>query len=177
MADKRFYGAEHAILIAYFKLRDYPSAQKLARTAGVSRATLYRHHHKIQAIPVDYEKYLLRNYSKAIKRFLDRDATPKTLVLRTLVFIACNREMVQILFKSHHQDIIEKMFDRLKPQITQAWHSSDNLDKMYSVYQNEVLGIIKIWSKTGFSDKELGPTLDNILYLTQSAHRNLSPLR
>lgn len=177
MANERFRKNEQAILTAYYKLKDYPGAKKLARAAGVSRTTLYRHHKIIQAIPVDYEDFLFRAYKETIRHYLVEDVPIKTLFLRTLVFIHCNREIIQALFRAHHKEIVEKILDYLRPRTTQDWCAVSNPDKVYKVYKNEIMGIIEEWNKQGLSRQDIGLILDNILYLTESAYRSLLPLR
>ena len=177
MQNGRFFKNERAIFIAYYKLKDYPSAKKLARIAGVSRSTLYRHHKRVQLISSDYEDYLLKNYRKTIKRFLANNSNLKNIYLRTLVFISSNREVFQALFKENRKDIVKRIINFIKPRIFAEWHLSGNLDKIYCVYANGVLAIIEIWYKTNFSNQTLELALNDILYLTKNTRRNLLPLQ
>lgn len=177
MRNRRFFNNEQAIFIAYYKFKDYPSAKKLARIAGVSRSTLYRHHKKIQLISSDYEDYLLKNYRKTIKRFLKNNSSLKNIYLRTLVFISSNREVFKALFRENHKDIIKKMINSIKPKILTEWHLSGNLDKIYGIYANEVLAIMEIWHKANFSNQTLESALSDILYLTKSSRRSLLSLQ
>lgn len=176
MADVRFRRTEQAILAAYCKLRDYPSAKRLARMAGVSRTTLYRHHKKIQAIPLDYEDYLYENYRCTIRKYLKHEVALRTLFLRTLVFIRHNDRVFQALSREYDSKIMEKIFDHLKSRIICDWRAVNNINKAYKVYEKGVIGIIEEWEHHGFIMRELDLVLDDILYLTQSAHRDLSTL-
>lgn len=176
MANKLFRANEHAIFIAYFKLRDYPSAKRIAKAASVSRSTLYRHHCKIQSIPKDYEKYLLTSYTRKIRPFLNKkDFSLKNFYLRTLVFISNHEEVFSALFSEGCKEIIAKMLNILKPKLARTLRTS-NRDKAYIVYTNEVLGIIEIWSKQHFVLSELNQVLNDILYLTETASDHLTPL-
>lgn len=174
MANKKFRKTENAIFIAYYKFRDYPSAKTLARRAKISRATLYRHHSSPQSLSKDYEKYLLDAYAKKIKKLLKRNPPLKTLFLRTLVFIHNHRLILKALFKEDHKEIIKKMLDKLKDRILKEWNYAGNTDKLYKVYQNEILGIIEAWGKNDFSVKETTSVLSDILYLTKTTPKHLS---
>ena len=177
MSNKRFRKTEQAIFIAYYTLRDYPTARKLAKRAHISRATLYRHHSGVYAIPIDYEKYLLATYKKAIGGLLRKNAGIKTVFLRTLVFISNNRMVFIVLFRDGHSNAVKKMIEFLKGRVLEEWHLGGDVDKIYNVYQYEVLGVIEVWSKQKFATKQLDSILSDILYLTNTARRNLLPLQ
>lgn len=177
MKNKRFCKTEKAIFLAYYKLRDYPNAKKLAKTANISRSTLYKHHKKIQAIPADYEDFLLQNYAKAIKKYLKKPAEFKTILFRTHAFIFANREIFGALFKEGHKETIKKMFNILKPNVLNEWGLTGNLDKIYNIYTNEILGIIESWEKQNFSEKSLEQVLNDTLYLTKTSKQKLLPLK
>ena len=177
MSNKRFKKTEQAILIAYFRFHDYPVAKKIAKSAKVSRSTLYRHHQTTTNIPYDYEEYLLQAYLRTIHK-LSKKKNPslKTILLRTLVFIASNRDVFLILFQSNHKEVIKKMLDHIKHPILEEWRLGGDLNKMYSIYKNEVLGAIEIWGKANFSNQTLNSALEAIIYLTKTARHNLLPL-
>ena len=177
MANKRFLKTEQAIFIAYFTLRGYPSARKLASAARISRSTLYRHHKKIHSIPVEYEDYLLHNYTKSIRKLLRNNAEIKTIFLCTLVFISNNKAIFVVLFRDGRRESIRRMMECLKTRVIDEWRLAGNTDKMYGIYKNEILGIIEIWFRQNFATKYIDSTLNDILYLTGSARRNLLPLQ
>ena len=177
MSNKRFRETEQAIFIAYYTLKDYPTARKLAKRAHISRATLYRHHSGVYAIPIDYEKYLLATYKKAIGRLLRKNAGIKTVFLRTLVFISNNRMVFIVLFRDGHSNAVKKMIELLKGRVLEEWHLGGDVDKIYNVYQYEILGVIEVWSKQKFATKQLDSILSDILYLTNAARRSLLPLQ
>ncbi len=177
MSNKRFKKTEQAILIAYYRFRDYPVAKKIAKSAKISRSTLYRHHQTTTNIPYDYEEYLLQAYLRTIRKFSKKkNPSLKTVLLRTLVFIASNREVFLILFQSNHKEVINKMLDHIKLIILEEWKLGGDLNKMYSIYKNEVLGAIEIWGKANFSNQTLNSALEAIVYLTKTARQNLLPL-
>ena len=178
MSNKQFFRNENAIFIAFYKLCDRPEAKRIAKYAGVSRSTLYRHHRSIYEIPQDYEDYLVGIYTKKMKKFLSKDdITIKSFYLRMLIFISANREVISVLFKEGHKGIITRMIKLIKPQIIDLWYSSGDTEKMFSVYQNAILGVIESWSQQDFSGTHLDQVLSDILYLTKASKRTLLPLK
>lgn len=177
MSNKRFYKTEKAIFVAYCKLKDYPTAKKLARAAKVSRTTFYRHHKKAQAIPLDYENFLIKTYAKTAKYLLKRGSDLKILIFRTLIFIYNHREVFRALFSDNHKEVIKQMLKLLKPSIVDEWRLTGDLAKMYNVYANEVLGVIETWGAKGFPKESIDQVLNDILYLTDTARQNLAPIR
>lgn len=175
MSNGRFRNKECIIFISFCKIKDYPSAKKLATLAGISRSTLYRHHKNVQCIPTDYEKYLLHNYHKVIRKLVHKKCiTVRNVLFRTLIFISNNKEIMRMLFEDERKEIIKKMIDYLKPKISAEWGTKGNVDKMYDIYKNEILGCIELWSKQDFSEENLQTTLNDILYLTETASQKLS---
>ena len=82
-----------------------------------------------------------------------------------------------VLFRDGHSGAVKKMIELLKERVIEEWHLGGDIDKIYSVYQHEVLGVIEVWSKQKFTTKQLDSILSDILYLTNAARRNLLPLR
>lgn len=178
MSNKRFLKTEKAIFVAYCKLQDYPSAKKLARRAQISRSTLYRHHKIVQNIPQDYENYLINVYHRRIKKYHPKSYNDLEIIfLRTLVFISNNKEIFMVLFNEGRKDIIPKMFDCLRSDILGQWNDAKISDKIYSIYKNEVFGIIETWGHHHFSPQRINIALDNIMFLTKTAPKRLSGLK
>ena len=177
MANKRYRETEYAIFHTFYRLKDCYNANRIAKAAGISRTTLFRHHKRVQAISSDYEDFLIIIYARTIKRFLCRDITLKKLFFRTLIFIISNKLVITALIQDGHQSVIKKMLEILKPRIIAEWHLSGDSDKMYSVYANSILGVIETWSKHGFTERSIGQVLSDILYLTSIAHRELLPIQ
>ena len=177
MSNKHFYKTEQAILIAYYKLKDFPKACKIAKQAGISRSTFYRHHSSAYSIPYDYEAYLFSLYSYTIQKLLRRSQiSVKLAYLRTLAFISNHRDLFKILFSENRKEVIKKMLHRLRPLISQSWPASCNTDQAFNIYANEVLALIELWGKHDFSVSMLSSTLSEVLYLTKTAPRHLSPI-
>ena len=174
MANKKFRATEEAIFVAYYKLVDYPSAKIIAKRAGISRSTLYRHHQLPRLISRDYEQYLLKIFSRKMQGFLNKEEVElKTMFLRVLIFIHNNRVTFAALFRDKHKDVIGKMWGKLKPRVLLEWHLAADTDKLFSVYQNEILGIIEVWSKDNFTVNNLDAVLSDIIYLTKTAPKRL----
>lgn len=178
MTNKRFRQTEHDIFIAYYKLKNHSDTKSLAHHAGISRSTLYRHHQKSQNIPDDYEDYLLLTYNRLIQDCLRSKTTSlSNIYLRTLVFISNHKEVFVALFSDGHQGIIKKMLANLGPKITAFLCLDSKMSTAYIVYENEILGVIEVWSKHNFSSTKLDKTLKDILYLTSTAPERLAPLK
>ena len=107
MANKRFQKTERAIFVAYYKLRDFPSARKVARRAKISCSTFYRHHSSPYHISQDYENYLLKSYSSKIKKLINaKNTETNTVFLRTLVFVTAHRVIYKALFNVYENEIV-----------------------------------------------------------------------
>ena len=177
MKNKRFSQTEKAIFVAYYQLRDYPNARKLARRAGISHTTLYRHHKSLQQIPKDYEDYLLKSFDTRIKAMLVRQQIElKTLYLRMLIFIHTNREVIKMLLKDGRTEVINKMVLKFRQRVILAWNLAGDLEKVYGVYRREVLGVIEDWGRRDFAKQEIEVVLDDIMHLTKTTPRRLSKL-
>lgn len=174
MKNKKFYQTERAIFVAYYKFRDFPSAKTIAKRANISRSTLYRHHALPRAISNNYEKYLLDIYSDRIKKFLAKNSSTKILFFRTLIFIHSYRMIFEALFDSGHKEVVKRILDKLKDRILKEWNYAGNTDKLYKVYQNEILGIIEMWREGGFKSDEIEGLLSDILYLTKTTPKRLA---
>lgn len=173
MANKKFRNNENAIFVAYYKFRDCPSAKMLARHAGISRSTLYRHHKSPHFIPENYEKYILEIYSRRIKSFLKQDAPLKKLFFRKLVFIHNHRVIFEVLFNDGRKDIVKEMIEIIRGPILAEWNYK-NPEKLYKVYRNEILGLIEAWSEKGFRADEIEVVLNDMVYLSKAAPKHLA---
>lgn len=175
MANKRFCKSENAIFITYCKFKDYPSAKLIAQKSKISRSTIYRHHGRPQNIPRDYEEYLLHLYQKKMGKILNKKGIDlKTLFLRTLIYIYSNRKTIKVLFSSGRSEIIKKILKTLKARILIVWNLTGDLDELYCIFENEIIGVIETWSKQGFRANFLDTTLNDIVQLTNTAPKRLA---
>ena len=176
MSDKRFRKTENTIFLTYCRIKDYCSAKKLAKLAGISRSTLYRHHPCPQKVLQDYEDYLLSVYKHRIKESLQKPETPiRNIFFQTLIFIVNHKRVFLVLIKGNSR-IIERMLNTLKPVISKEFSFITSSNKIYRIYENEVLGVIETWASQNFSDKKIHLVLNDIMFLTESARQRLSPL-
>lgn len=173
MLNKQFQKTEYAIFIAYCKFRDYPTTKRIAKHAKISRSTLYRHHRSTQKILHDYEELIIAAFSNIAKQLIDKQATEKNLFLHTLVFIVNHKEVFQALFSDGRKEVIKSMLGTLKPALIKRWNTTGGIDKVYNVYENEILGIIESWSKHQFSKSQLEKVLNDIINLTNTAPTRL----
>ena len=178
MANKKFRKRELAISAAYFTFEDQRTSKAIAKRAGVSRSTLFRHHGSIQNIPQNYEDYLLSIFIDRINHLSDRqnNLPLKTTYFHTLIFISNHKKEFKGLFNDGHKDIIKKMLDVLKPIIASNLYYLGSADKIYNIYENEVLGVIETWDEHNYSITKLKRVLNDILYLTETAPKHLTPL-
>ena len=176
MSNKHFFKTEYKIFTAYCKSHNHPTARKITTNAKISRATLYRHHYNAQSILRDYEDLILATYSHKIEALTKRKTSTKVLFLRTLIFISRHGKVFRALFTDGRKEIIKQILKKLKPSVTITWRPVNCLDKIYSIYENEVLGVIEIWSEYNFSATKLSRALSDILYLTKTAPERLAPL-
>ena len=175
MANQKFRQSETAILIAYLGSRGCPTAKFLAQKARVSRSTFYLHHQQPHNIPRDYEEYLFGLYKKHITKFLKKESTNlKTLFFHTLIFISSHQKIFRMLFFVQQKGIIKRMLSCLKKPILAEWRLAGNLDELYCVYENEIIGVIETWDKQGFAGGSFNATLKHLVYLTRTAPRRLT---
>ena len=174
MSNKHFFKTEQAISVAYYRNRDYPTVKKITRCANISRSTFYRHHQTASHILCDYEEFLFKSYIGEIKKYLRKNTSLRLIFLSFLTFVSSHKAVVKILFREGRKDIIKRMLNRIKPLVISDWRSSNDFDKAYSIYENEILGVIETWSKQYFSTTRLNQVLNEVLYLTRIAPRHLA---
>ena len=177
MKNKKFRKIEKAIFVAYFKLKNYPNARRIARMARISRSTLYRHQTMIYRIPHDYEDYLIEQYDRTMKGCLLKSCVSlKTMVHCMLVFILMNRRVFGELLKMGDDNVVRRLIRRCKQKVLDEWGRDDGLVKIFGIYENEVLGLIIDWGREGFSDEKMSDVLNGIMYLTRTARQRLGPI-
>lgn len=175
MKDKRFYHNEIGLCRYRRRCKKSNNVTKLAKWLRIDPSTVYRHHQSFNDIIRDYEIYVLKEFKQKIKKYLkNEDITLKTIYLHTLSSISENKEMILTLFENDHKDIIKNMLDVIKERITKEWNLHGNLENIFNVYQNEVIGVIEIWAKSKFDTNEIDATLNSVMRLTETAPRRLA---
>lgn len=177
MKNRAFRRTEEKILEAFIKGNDNLSMTKMAKKAGVGRSTLYVHHHATKEILPDYERYMLVEYAAvAKKRLRMKNVQIKSLYFDMLIFILQNRKNFNLFLEFGRTEVFEKMIEKLENKIVAAEGLPKNSKKVFRIYAGEVTKVIVDWCEKGFSDKEIMRTLTDIMYLTDSAGKRLSPL-
>ena len=175
LKNKRFQKTEAAIITAFFLTKDKLSLERLLRLAKISRSTLYRHHKNIHEIAPDYEKYILRKCKNTLSYFMWIKKTYlKILFQRILVFLSANQLIMNFLLEYGSNNLIERIVAILKPKLLTAGKITDG--EMFTLYAKEVAGLIEIWCRAGFNKDDILPTVDKIIYLTNTAHDHFAPI-
>ena len=93
-----------------------------------------------------------------------------------LVFVLMNRKVFGELLKMGDDRVVKRMIRRYKNKILDEWGHGVESEKMFDIYENEVLGLIVDWDKAGFADKKMNEVLNDIMYLTRTARQRLGPI-
>ena len=173
--DKRFATTEKTIIMTYHRFRDTICLCRFVKIAGISRATLYRHHSSLTAIIPDYERYLLRKSRNVLRRQLRNHHTSlRATFERLLVFMISHKAIIKLLTSHGRRNITEDVLMVLKPKILATGKVKN--DEMFLIYIKEISGLIEEWQSAGFKQKDIPPTVNKIMYLTETAYIRLSPL-
>lgn len=175
--NKGYKATENAILEALMKSKELPPSGVLAKRAKISRVTLYRHHKTVPGIVPDYEKEMLIEYTRVIRKLIrQRNTQVRTICLRTLLFIRVNRRTFKILLKYEGGIIVEKMILKFENKLKSTCCLPKNSNKMLRVYAKEIAGVIEEWGRQDFCEDEINATLNKIMYLTETMRQRLGPL-
>ncbi|MBR2641218.1 TetR/AcrR family transcriptional regulator [Candidatus Saccharibacteria bacterium] len=175
LANKRFRKTEEAIIMAFFVTKDKVNINRIIKTAGISRSTLYRHHKSLDSIVPNYERYIIKKYNHVVKCIIKcKNNNLKSIYQRILIFLSCNKIIINFLYTHGDDKIIEKMIMLLKPYIASHYYLSQ--EKIFNIYAKEVTGLMEEWIKNGYSFNTINNTVDNIVYITKSAYTRLSPI-
>lgn len=176
--DCRFRKAEDAILDTYVKEHGKDlTVVKMAKKAGLGRATMYVHHHATREIVPDYQRYILFQFRKETQKKLRRkNSQLKSLYLDLLIFILRNKKIFEMFLKFDNREALVKILTKLKPKVVSSMRFPKNSDRIFRIYASEVAELIMEWGEKGFSEKEMGQVLSDIMYLTESARSRLLPL-
>lgn len=175
LKNKRFRNTEETIIATLLTTKELLSPSRLIKIAGISRSTLYRHHQNVHKIIPDYERYISRrfktNYARLMKigyirlRFLYEQIFPLLLA---------NQPIIKLILQHDNHNFTEQIIAILKPKILTVARISDG--EAFRIYAKEVAALVETWCNNGFKKTEINPTVDKIMYLTNSAHTRLSPL-
>jgi hypothetical protein len=175
LKNKRFRTTEEAIIMAFFLLKDKICLKRLVKTAGISRATLYRHHDNLYRIVPDYEEYMVRKYKRVATRSLRfKRISLRALYEQMLKFMSNNARIMSFLFELDSHDFIEKMILILKPKIVSVSKVSNS--EMLKIYIKEIVGVVEEWGMAGFESSKIDVTAEKMMFLTNTAYFRLSPI-
>ncbi len=172
LADKRFKRTEEKILRLFFEDDCCFEMKALAKEASVARSTIYRHHRTMRNIIVDYEKYVLSQYRRMIRKCADNSI--RIIYLKTIYFIIGNKNIFKLLMKYSDERIFCKMI--MNKRISRTMGLPKNAHILYMVYVSEVARLLYEWGRRGFSEEEIERLLAEILYLTKTARSRLGIL-
>ncbi len=174
LRNKKFRKNEEAILDALLIIGGIPSVKQLIRIAGISRATLYRHHRTVHEIIPDYEYYVLNKYRNTIRRSAKHKTLSARIIYeRLLVFMATHQKIMK-LFRINQISLIEKLVFATKTKIISTRKVQEG--EMFEIYAKEVVALIENWEKKGSKASEISLTVSKIIHLTNTAHIRLSPI-
>lgn len=178
MKDSRFRRHEEDFLkVFYVENSKGTTMKKMAKKAGVGRSTIYLHHHAVREVIPDYERYMLLQFKELIQKKIRRkNVQIKMLYLEMLVFMMRNKRIFEMFLKFDKREILIKMIEKMRTKIVSYAKFPKNYEKMFRVYEGEVVELIFDWGRKGFSEKELMRVLSDIMYLTDTARARLMPI-
>ena len=175
LKDKRFRRTEEAIIVAFFTSTEVLSLERLIRNAGISRATLYRHHGGIANVVPNYEQYILQKCSHTMQYYMHvKNCGVRSLYHCLLIFLFTHKKIIQFLYKYGSRDFTTGIVMVLEPKITSTGKVSAG--EMFKIYAMEVAVLIETWEQGGFDRDDITATLNKIMYLTDTAKERLGPL-
>ena len=173
-----FRQKEEAIFESYFEAEcDLigPKPATLVEASGVSRATIYRHHHAIGKIRQDYEKFLLRKY-KLSMRYPKKTASAEQLLRRMLLFIVQNKRRYRVLIRDGGEGLVHEMVLYLKNILIRDYNFPVDGIVVINMYAGEVYELLREWGKHNFTELRLEQVQLDLLYLTRTAPKRLGPV-
>ena len=175
--DKRFQKTEDLILAVFFAMRGYISMSKLAVKVGVARSTIYSHHPSSNDIMVDYRKYILRKYKRAINKAMNsRSMQMRTAYRQMLLFILQNRKIFEILLRGQDRLVFVELVKYMAEMIQARMKLPKNNEVGIEIYTSAIVEIIQDWGRNGFPSSDMVKVLTNILYITDNARMWLKPI-
>lgn len=178
MKNRRYRKTEEKILRVFFiENKKGTTFEKIAKKAGVARATLYSHHHTIREVIPDYRRYVLVEYGRLIKKTTKRKKPSlRALYFETLLFILRNKKVFEMLVEFGDFETLVKIFGKLRLKIISSARLSNASRKIFGIYISEIVGIIVEWIKEGSPEKEIERVLADMIYLAETARERLMPI-
>ena len=178
MQHKGFRQKEEAIFEAYFEA-EYKSIEltptTLARAAGISRSTFYRHHRSVYRIRPDYEWFMLKKYKKFM-RDAGKTATVRQSLRQLLLFVIQNRRRFYVLIRNGGEKLICGMVGYLHNELVRECGFPNTGQTILNMYASEVCELIREWGESDFAVERIGQMEADLLYLAKAAPRHLGPI-
>lgn len=175
--NHRFRLTEEAIITAFFVGDDLPKFGVLAKRAGISRSTLFRHHKTVYGVILDYERAIYKKYSRMIGKILSGgDVKMREIFLKILIFININGKEIKLILRYRNGEIFEKMIWRLKRKIDKVYFLPKKSEQIFGIYAKEVSGVLEEWARRDFAKDEIDVILRKIMYLTDTMKMRLTPM-
>ena len=171
----RFRKTEEAIIDAFFASKDIPTTGVLARRAGVSRSTLFRHHKTVYKVVPNYERRMYNKYTKMLRQIF-RNGEMKEIYLKILVFIVANKRFFKLILAYKDSVIFEKMIWRLESKICSEYCLPRKTKLIFGIYVKEIAGVLEEWGKCEFDMNKTETVLRKIMYLTETIQVRLLPI-
>ena len=172
--DKRFRETEEQILRLFFERNGNVTIGEMARAIGVSRATIYRHHHSIDEIVSDYSRTLLEKCKVKCDGFSEKQV--RRFFLELLLFIVKNKLVFMMFFSVKNRNVLMGILVNNKEMILKSAGFTGRADKAFNIYCGEVLAVIQMWSEDGLSWEGMSTALEDILFLTKTLKTRLGVL-
>lgn len=174
---KRAYRTENRIFDAYLKLRRTGkriTPKLLARTAGVSRATLYRHHFRLGKVRQTYSKLLLVEYKSMIHGYKKKMSVGQLLYC-TLLFISRHEKICCFLLE--RETLLHKMLECFKKEISAEYHFGKTIAPVFDIYVGEAYAVILNWRKAHFAENLIDIVYHDLIFLAKTAETRLDGVR
>lgn len=168
--DRRYQKTEEQILRLFFEYGDSITVERMARIIGVSRSTIYRHHRSTRGIIDDYIQILIKKYENKF------DENIRRYFFSLLVFIMRNKKVFLIFLKMRDRQVILMILRMNKDNLMKYAGFKMEPGKVFSIYCNEIVAIIKSWGENEFSKEEFDVVLNDVLFLTKNMKVRLGPL-
>ena len=181
MVDKRYEETEKEFLSSYLKAKKQKPYSICIHIADIlkiakrSESTFHRHYHSIDEIITKKEKRVLKEYRQTLQKFRKKSFSTRQIIQNILFFVRENQDFFKVVFLQNNQDFFEKFMGELKPFIKKNWF--DNSNKIYQLCVGEIYIVIKNWGEINFNVDKLEKTLNDIVYLIESARPRLGAVQ
>lgn len=177
LKNRRFLKTEQTIVQSFLERGESISMTEMAKIVGVSRVTIYHHHHKIGLIVLDYHRYIIRKYTPAVKKLeFFKEVRIETVIQRLLLFVVQNEMAFMVLAKGEDMQIYIEMMMRLEPAFARKLGLPKNSEEMFRVYAGEVAMLLTEWAEQGFPESKMDELKEEIVYLTETMRVRLAGL-